>query len=76
MAASVSKDVTRSAVTLDWNGLKVWFREWNARRQEIARITRELESMSNRELAELGLCRSDIPAVARGAQYSEYDRAA
>ena len=76
MAASLTKDFTRSAVTLDWTGVKVWFRAWNARRREIARITRELESMSNRELSELGLCRSDIAAVARGDYYSEYDRAA
>jgi len=45
-------------------------------RREIARITRELDSMSNRELAELGLCRSDIYAVARGDQLGGYDRAA
>jgi uncharacterized protein YjiS (DUF1127 family) len=76
MAASLTTSFTRSAVTLDWNGIKVWYREWNARRREIARITRELDSMSNRELAELGLCRSDIYAVARGDQLGGYDRAA
>ncbi len=36
------------------------------RRQQAARIATELEAYSDRELAELGLCRGDIPAVARG----------
>ena len=76
MAASLTTNFTRSAATLDWNGIKIWFREWNARRGEIARITRELDSMSNHELSELGLCRSDIYAVARGAMLGGYDRAA
>ena len=44
-------------------------RRWHrlvAQRRRVARYTRELEAYSNRELAELGLDRSDIPAVARG----------
>ncbi len=44
-------------------------RQWHrsrARRQRIARFTRELQAYTNRELSELGLDRSDIPAVARG----------
>jgi uncharacterized protein YjiS (DUF1127 family) len=44
-------------------------RRWHrmvAQRRRVARYTRELEAYSNRELAELGLHRSDIPAVARG----------
>lgn len=36
------------------------------RRREIARITRELQTCTDRELGELGLSRADIPAVARG----------
>jgi len=76
MSASLTKGFTRAAITLDWAQLRQQFQTWNARRREVARITRELESMSNRELAELGLCRSDIPAVARGEQWSAYDRAA
>ncbi len=35
-------------------------------REEVTRITQELADCSNRQLADLGLCRSDIPAVARG----------
>ena len=44
-------------------------RRWHrhaAERRRIAQHTRELESYTDRELAELGLDRSDIPAVARG----------
>ena len=37
-----------------------------AQRAEVFRITQELASCSDRQLADLGLCRSDIPAVARG----------
>jgi uncharacterized protein YjiS (DUF1127 family) len=45
---------------------------WQARRREVARVCRELESMSNRELGELGICRSDIRGVARGECASAY----
>jgi uncharacterized protein YjiS (DUF1127 family) len=41
-------------------------RAWIARRREIARITRELQAHSDRQLNDLGLARSDIPDVARG----------
>jgi uncharacterized protein YjiS (DUF1127 family) len=44
------------------NALQVW----RERRREIARLTRELQTYSDRELAEIGLCRGDIPDVARG----------
>ncbi len=43
--------------------------EWQqarSERQKIARITHELASCTDRQLADLGLCRSEIPAVARG----------
>jgi uncharacterized protein YjiS (DUF1127 family) len=40
--------------------------EFRAERAERRRITRELNSYSNSELAELGLFRHDIDAVARG----------
>ena len=45
--------------------MRRWYR-LVAQRRRIARYTRELQAYSNRELAELGLDRSDIPAVARG----------
>lgn len=41
-------------------------RDWLARRREIARIEFELGTYSDRHLADLGLTRGDIPAVARG----------
>ena len=37
-----------------------------AQRNETFRIERELDSCTRRQLADLGLYRSDIPAVARG----------
>ena len=39
---------------------------WRARRRQAARIAFELNCYSERELADLGLTRSDIPLVARG----------
>ena len=39
---------------------------WNERRKTIARVTRELNTYSARQLADLGLSRGDIPDVARG----------
>jgi uncharacterized protein YjiS (DUF1127 family) len=39
---------------------------WNERRKTIARVTRELNTYTERQLADLGLNRSDIPDVARG----------
>ena len=39
--------------------------------EEVSRITRELADCTDRQLADLGLCRSDIPAVARGTYGSE-----
>lgn len=44
--------------------------EWQQARsqhREVARITHELSGYTDRELAELGLSRSDIPDVARGS---------
>lgn len=38
-----------------------------ARRAEAARVRRELASYSDRELADLGISRSDIDAIAREA---------
>jgi len=37
-----------------------------ARRRETARITRELQGYTDRQLGDLGLSRADIPDVARG----------
>lgn len=37
-----------------------------AQRREVARITRELQGYTERQLADLGLSRADIPDVARG----------
>ncbi len=41
-------------------------RRWNVRRHEIARVRVELDSYTDRQLVDLGISRSDIPAVAAG----------
>ncbi len=48
------------------NGMLQRFRDWSGRRREIARVTFELNTYSDRHLADLGLTRADIPEVARG----------
>ncbi len=42
------------------------WRRARAHREEAFRITQELARCTDRELADLGLCRSEIPAVANG----------
>ncbi len=37
-----------------------------AQNREISRITRELQSYTDRQLVDLGMSRADIPDVARG----------
>ncbi len=41
-------------------------RAWFAARRRIHRVVRELSLHSDRDLADMGLSRSDIPIVARG----------
>ncbi len=41
-------------------------RAWNARRNEAARVRVELDGYTDRQLIDLGISRSDIPAVAAG----------
>ncbi len=47
-------------------GLSRRLRDWMGRRREIARIEFELNTYSDRHLADLGLTRGDIRDVARG----------
>jgi uncharacterized protein YjiS (DUF1127 family) len=42
------------------------FAVWRQAQAERGRIVRELSSCSDRELADLGFSRSDIPAIANG----------
>jgi uncharacterized protein YjiS (DUF1127 family) len=42
------------------------FGAWLAERRRAARTKRELMAYSDRELADMGLTRADIPRVARG----------
>ncbi len=46
--------------------LRVHWQRARAERWEIARITLELQGHTDRQLADLGLSRADIPDVARG----------
>ena len=68
MATSIHHDSQRGfgTVSAPFNGLAERYRTWAARRQQVARTTLELQSYTDRQLADLGLTRSDIPQVARG----------
>ena len=46
--------------------LRLEWQQAKSQRREVARITHELSGYTDRELAGLGLSRSDIPDVARG----------
>ena len=46
--------------------LRFQWQQAMARRQQVARVTLELSVCSDRELADLGFSRADIPDVARG----------
>ncbi len=56
----------RTALKAERDRLLRRWRYARARRQRVARFTRELQAYTDRELNELGLDRADIPAVARG----------
>lgn len=46
--------------------LNTFWQRAQARRRQVSQVVRELEACSDRELAELGLARGDILAVAHG----------
>ena len=50
--------------------LRKWQRA-RAQRETVFRITQELANCTDRQLADLGMSRSDIPAVARGTYRCE-----
>ncbi|MDA8248661.1 MAG: DUF1127 domain-containing protein [Rhodospirillales bacterium] len=51
--------------------LKTRFLAWRERRRERARIARELATYTDRELLDLGISRTDIPAIINGT-YRRY----
>ena len=55
-----------AALKLKQRELSLKWRRAKAEREQIFRITLELERCSDRDLADLGLSRADIPDVARG----------
>ena len=68
MATSIhhDTDVGFMPAGLSLRGFAESYRAWADRRRRIARVTNELAAYTDRQLADLGLCRSDIPDVARG----------
>ena len=71
MAAHVLDSTAGLAATDRPASLKARFSAWRARRQERARIARELLSYTDRELFDLGISRADIPAIINGT-YRRY----
>lgn len=57
---------TAGTSALSLRGLSARYNAWADRRRRIARVTAELQAYTDRQLQDLGLCRSDIPEVARG----------
>ena len=68
MATSIHHDTRAGfgAAPTSIRGFADRYRAWSARRRQVNRVTAELNSYTERQLADLGLCKSDIPAVARG----------
>jgi uncharacterized protein YjiS (DUF1127 family) len=56
---------SRKSLRSPWRLLAPLFRALHVARQQ-NRVARELSLLSDRELADFGLSRGDIPAVARG----------
>ena len=61
-----STDTFRGAAALKLRELSLKWQRAKAEREQIFRITQELDRCSDRDLADLGLSRADIPDVARG----------
>ena len=61
-----STDTFRGAAAFKLRELSLKWQRAKAEREQIFRITHELERCSDRDLADLGLSRADIPDVARG----------
>ena len=55
-----------AALKLKQRELSLKWQRAKMEREQIFRITQDLERCSERQLADLGLSRADIPAVARG----------
>lgn len=55
------------AISAAYHGAVARWRRRVTRRARAAQVWRELDAYTDRELADLGLSRSDIPAIARAA---------
>ena len=66
-AAFFSHDLPACAGLAPVPGIVSGVRAWLKRRIEISRIERELLAYTDRDLADLGLRRCDIPNIARRA---------
>jgi uncharacterized protein YjiS (DUF1127 family) len=54
---------TKETIVFDLTSLRARFAAWRAYRVTL----RELSQLTDRDLADIGVCRSDIPAIARRA---------
>ena len=55
-----------AAIRTKQSQLLLQWQRARAHRNEVFRITQELAGCTDRQLADLGLCRSEIPSVANG----------
>ena len=61
-----TKPASFQFLSASWSSASARVAAWFAARREIAAVTWRLEGLGERDLADIGLTRADIPAVARG----------
>ena len=64
LSPAVHLEAARPAYLLRSVGVSV--RAFWVARREVARIARELNAHNDKQLADMGITRADIPAIARG----------
>lgn len=65
--AHVTEHSVHHGLAAQLQGAVAAVRQWNARRNEYARVYEELATYTDRELADINLDRSQIPEIARSA---------
>lgn len=68
-------DTNPSSLAARLQRMIIRFESWRERRHQYLETVRELNSLSDRELDDIGVVRCDISTVARGS-VTEYKRAA
>lgn len=69
MFASFNSAPFPVALASAFHGMADRWQRTQARRRRAAQVRRELEAHTARELADMGLCRSDIPDIVRAAYH-------